>query len=159
MRRVLQIACGALLLAAIALVSVWLQSPILAPSLASSAFAQILDPHSASAKPWSNAVGQLCGLVAGFAGVYAAHSASLAPFMGAHPLVYGRVLAILIAAAVGATLQIALKATSPAGGATAVILAIGAETANLPGLERMLAGIALVSLLGEAARLAVLGRE
>ncbi len=156
MTRVLQIAAATLVLGAIALVAVWTRSPILAPSLASSAFAQILNPESDSAKPWSNGVGQLCGLAGGFAGVAAAQAAALPPFMAPHPLLYARVLAVVIAAAVAAALQVALKATSPAGGATAIVVAVGAETANLAGFERMLAGIVLVSALGEAARLAVL---
>lgn len=156
MRRAIEIGSAALVLAAIALIAVWIRSPILAPSLASSAFAQILNPESPSAKPWSNTVGQVGGLIGGFVGVYLAHAFSAPPFMGTHPLLYSRVLAVAVAAAVAAALQIALRATSPAGGATAIVLAIGAETANLAGFERMLAGIVLVSALGEAARLAVL---
>ena len=155
-KRVLQAVLCAFVLTVIALIAVWAQAPLLAPSLASSAFAQILNPESSSAKPWSNTAGQICGLIAGVVGVHLAGAASIAPFMGTHPLLYARVVAVLIAALLAASLQLALKATSPAGGATAIVVAIGAETANAAGFERMLIGIILVSALGEAARLAVL---
>ena len=60
--------------------------------------------------------------------------------MGRHPLLYARVLAV-------------------AGGATAIVLAIGLETANRHGVARLAAGIVLVTALGEAACRRVLRAE
>lgn len=57
---------------------------------------------------------------------------------------------------VTSVLQRILRATSAAGGATALIVALGAETATADGAARLAAGILLVTLLGEAARWLVL---
>ena len=155
-RALTKIVCATLVLTAIALVAMWTGQPLLAPSLASAAFAQILTPETSSARPWGNTAGQLLGLVGGFAGVFASGGFAAPMFTGGHPLVLTRVVAVLVAVAVASALQVALRATSPAGGATAVVVAIGLETANLAGAERMIAGIVLVTVLGEAGRALVL---
>ena len=155
-KSIVQAALAAVVLGVIGLVAVWSGQPLLAPSLASAAYAQILTPQTLSATPWSAGAGQVAGLIGGFAGVFASGAVATPIFMGGHPLVVQRVLAVAIAVVVGAGLQLALKATSPAGGATAVVVAIGAETASLEGAARMVVAIVLVTLLGEAARRVVL---
>ncbi len=151
-----QAVLAALVLAAIGLVAVWTAQPLLAPSLASAAYGQILTPETASATPRSTLVGQIAGLTGGLVGVFVSGAFSAPMFMGGDPLVIERVVAVGIAVVVGAGLQLALRATSPAGGATAVVVAIGAEAASLDGAARLLVGIILVTLLGEGARRAVL---
>ena len=66
---------------------------------------------------------------------------------------------MVIAALLTALGQLSLKAGSPAGGATAVIMATGAETADLAGTARLVVGIALVTGLGEIARQLLLRRR
>ncbi len=73
-------------------------------------------------------------------------------FMGDHTLVGARVLAVLIAAFLAALAQLLTCATTPAGGATAMVVAIGAETADTIGAIHLIVGILLVTAFGEAAR-------
>ena len=97
-------------------------------------------------------LGQLIGAVAGFVGVYAAHAMHAGKMMGDHDITYERALAVAIAVALTSVLQMAAEARSPAGGTTAVVIAVGAETANLAGAFRLAGGIVLVAILGEIAR-------
>lgn len=147
---------AALVVGIIAVISVWMQEPWLAPSLGSAALAQTISPDQPTSKPYSVAVGQLLGAVAGFAGVFIAGTATLPMFMGDHDLVLARAGAAALALLLAAALQLACKATTPAGGATAVVVAIGAETANWSGVLHLAVGILLVTALGEAARQAIL---
>ena len=142
----------AAILALIAALSVWTQEPWLAPSLGSAAFAQTLSPDHTSAKPYSISVGQLIGLIAGLIGVFVAGATTTPQFMGDHTLVGARVLAVSIAAFLAALAQLLTSATTPAGGATAMVVAIGAETADMMGVIHLIVGILLVTVFGEAAR-------
>ena len=90
--------------------------------------------------------------MSGFAGVYLAHAANAGKLMGDHDLSWERAAAVAIAVAITAVVQIALKARSPAGGTTAVVVAVGAEMANAAGAVRLVGGIILVAILGEIAR-------
>ena len=136
----------------IAALSVVAQEAWLAPSIAAAAFTQLFNPLQPGARPYSIVLGQVVGALSGFAGVYAAHAASAAKLMGAHDLAWERVAAVAIAVAITAVAQIAGKARSPAGGTTAVVVAIGAETADAAGAMRLAVGIVLVAVLGEIAR-------
>lgn len=139
-------------LGAIALVCVWTQQAILAPSLGAAAFSQMLHADEKSAQPYNLAVGQLIGGLAGFLGVYAAGQMGAHPFIGSHDLPLGRVLAVAIAVFVASTGQILAGAATPTGGATALVVAIGVEKATVVGAVRLLVGILAVMLIGEAAR-------
>lgn len=143
-------------LGVIAALSVWAQEPWLAPSLGSAVFAQTLSPDQPSAKPYSVAVGQLLGAAAGFVGMFVADATTVPTFMGDHRLALARAGAVALALLLAAALQLACKATTPAGGATAVVVAIGAETANWSGALHLTIGILLVTALGEAARRTIL---
>lgn len=142
----------ALVLGAIGLFSVWVAQPWLVPSLGSAAYTQLLTPDEPGAKPYSVGVGQLIGGAAGLFGVFVAGASAMPEFMHGHPLALHRVLAVLIAVLVGGAAQMAARATSPAGGATALVIALGAETANWAGAGRLATGIVLVTVLGESAR-------
>ncbi len=157
--KLLQPVAAATVLGVIALLAVSLREPILVPSLGSALFTQIYDSSEPSATPYRIGVGQVAGLAGGFAGVFLAFAASAPRFTVGHPLVDARVLAVVIAIAVASVLQIALRAVSPAGGATALVGALGAETANWAGGLRMLVGIAVVTGLGEIGRRMVLRSE
>lgn len=143
-------------LAIIGAFSVWAQEPWLMPSLGSAVFVQTLTPEEPTATPYVTGVGQLLGLVSGFIGVYIAAATVTPMFMGENALTFARVLAVAVATLLTAGLQLALKAKSPAGGATAVVVALGLETANWAGAWRLVVGIALVTALGEAARQIIL---
>ena len=154
----MQVALVTGVLVVIAAISVLLQQPLLAPSLASAVFVQVMSPTEASARPWNTAVGQIVGVFAGLLAVHLAFATTTPTFMGDHSLAWLRVLAVAIAVMLTVAGEIALGAISPAGGATAVVFAIGAETANLAGVGRMLAAILLVTVLGELARRIILRR-
>lgn len=146
----------AVVLGVIGLVSLWTQQPLLAPSVGSAVFVQVMTPTEPSARAWNTAAGQIIGVGAGMTGVFAA-AATVAPtFLANHLLVFDRVLAMIIAVLLTVIFEMLLRATSPAGGATAVLIAIGGESADWAGAGRLLAGILLVTLLGEAARLLIL---
>lgn len=145
-----------IVLGLIGLFSVWAHEAWLLPSLASAAFLQTLTPNEPSARPWNTAVGQLAGAVGGFAGVFLTSAWATPTFMGDHPLAMARVAAAVIGVFVAALLQHLLKATSAAGGATALIVAVGAETATAAGVLRLVCGVLLVTTLGEAARRIIL---
>jgi hypothetical protein len=115
-------------LAAIGVVFVWIQQPLLVPSLGSAVFVQVMSPTEPSARPWNTAMGQVIGLVGGMIGIFLAHATTVPNFLSSRPLILIRVLAV----------------------------AIGAETADWSGAGRLLAGILLVTALGEAARQFVL---
>ena len=159
MSKLLQPVLAAIVMGVVALVAVWSREPILVPSLGSAVFTQIFSAREPSATFYSVGIGQVAGVVGGLFGVTIAFAASAPPFMGDHPLVYARVVAVVVAAIVTAALMILLGAVSPAGGATALVLALGAETPDVAGVVRMLVGIAVATGLGEAARLAVLRTE
>ncbi|TLU71082.1 hypothetical protein FE263_18060 [Lichenicoccus roseus] len=74
--------------------------------------------------------------MAGLIGVFVATAFHTPSFMGSHPLVYARVLAVAIAVPLTVLFELALRASSPAGGATAIVLALGLETANWQGSTR-----------------------
>lgn len=140
---------------AIAALGVGLGEAWLVPSLGSAIFTQALSPEQPSAQPYSVGVGQLLGGAAGMAGVFAAGAGGTPAFMGDH-LVWARVLAVGIAVLLAAAAQILAGARTPAGGATALVVALGAESASWGGAGRLVVGIALVTVLGEAVRRAVL---
>ena len=124
----------------VALVAVCSREPILVPSLGSAVFTQIFSAREPSATSYSVGIGQVAGVVGGLFGVTIAFAASAPPFMGDHLLVHARAVAVVVAAIVTAALMILLGAASPAGGATALVLALGAETPDVAGAVRMLVG-------------------
>ena len=96
------------------------------------------------------------GGASGFTAVFLARAAASPMFFGTRPLVAARVAAVTIAVLISALLQLASRATTPAGAATAIVVAIGLETASWTGVRDLVVGIALVTALGEAARQLIL---
>ena len=144
-----------IVLTVVAALSLWAREAWLVPSVAAAAFLQVFSPDQPAAQPYSIAVGQIIGGIAGFIGVLALGTAVTPAFAGDH-LLASRFGAIVIAIAITSVAQVGLKATNPAGGATAVVVASGLETATWLGAGRLLIGIALVTVLGEVARRIVL---
>lgn len=151
-RHILPPLLATLVLCAIAVVAVWLQQPLLAPSLGAAVFSQVLHADERSAAPYNLAVGQIIGGAAGFLGVVLAGQAHAHPLIGTHDLPAGRILAVAIGVPLAVVGQMLANARTPTGGATALVVALGVETPTLAGGVRLLAGIALVMTLGEAAR-------
>ncbi len=149
----------AAVLGAIGAFSAWVQEPLLVPSLGSAIFLQTLTPKEPSARVWNTLVGQLAGAASGFAAIFVFAAEQSPSFMTDHRLLFSRVLAALVAVFLTSVLQQVLKATSAAGGATALVVALGAETATAAGAARLVAGILLVTLLGETARRFILWLE
>lgn len=145
-----------LILGGIGAFSLWVQQPLLIPSLGSAIFLQTLTPEEPSARAWNTGMGQLIGAAAGFGAVFLATAEWTPHFMGNNPLTIARVAAAAMAVFVTCVLQRILRATSAAGGATALVVALGAETATEDGAIRLVAGILLVTALGEAARWLIL---
>ena len=141
-----------LILGVTALFCVVTQEAWLAPSLASAAFSQMLHPDDTGSKPINIAAGQIIGVGAGFLGVWLAGAIHAHPLMGDHDLTYGRALAVSLAVLFASTAQSLTGFKTPAGGATALVAAIGIETVTWIGATRMLVGIAIVTVLGEIAR-------
>ena len=148
-----------IVLGIIALACVWTQEAWLTPSVAAAAFTQMFTPTQPGGKPYSIALGQVIGAAAGFAGVYAAHATAVAKLVGDHDLSYTRIAAVVIAIAITAVVQTAARAKSPAGGATAAVVALGLETANWAGAMRLAVGITLITILGEGCRRLLLKTE
>jgi hypothetical protein len=145
-----------LILGLIGVLAWWSGAPLLAPSLGSAVFTQLLSPRNKGAQPYSVAIGQLLGLVGGFAGAWIVGAVGMPVFTHGHPLVGARVAAVVLAALITAALHSLSGAESPAGGATAMVVAMGIESANGVGAWRMVVGILLVTGLGEVARRALL---
>ncbi len=143
---------GALIIFIIGAVGFWAQQPWLVPSLGSAVFSQVTSPEHPSASPYSIGLGQLIGIAAAFAGIYILGAEHAPALMTGHPVVWTRVGAAALAILIALALQIGSKAMSPAGGATALVLAVGAEVPTAGGALRMVIGILLVILFGEAAR-------
>jgi hypothetical protein len=156
LRVVLEPVAAVAVLVVIGGLGLWAHDAWLVPSLGSAVFVQVMTPELPSGRLWSTAAGQAAAMLGGYAGVFVAGAAALPPFMSGHPLLAPRLLAAGIAVAITALLQRALQATSPAGGATALLLALGAVPPTIAGALVLAIGIALVCALGEAARVTLL---
>lgn len=128
----------------------------LVPSLGSAIFVQVMTPQQPSGRIWSTGIGQLVAIVAGFVGVYVAHAETAPAFMSGHPLLAARLLAVAVGVVLTVLAQRALQATSPAGGAVVLLIALGTVPPTVRGAVLLVIGIALVTGLGELARLATL---
>ncbi len=128
----------------------------LVPSLGSAVFVQVMTPSQPSGKLWNTAVGQLVAVAAGFAAVYAVGANAAPAFMSGQPLVLARLWAAAAGIVLTVLLQRGFQATCPAGGAVALLIAVGTVPPTATGALSLIVGILLVTLLGEAGRLAVL---
>ena len=155
-KRLMAVILSGMILIIIGALSVWAQQPCLVPSLASATLVQTITPNEPTARAWNTAVGQLAGVAGGFVGIFATGSNATPSFMDHHTLTLARAGAAGLAVVIASGLQLLLKAISPAGAATALVLALGAETATLAGAGRLIVGIFLVTLLGELSRLGIL---
>jgi len=147
---------AALILFVIGILGIAAHDAWLVPSLGSAVFVQVMTPGQPSGRLWNTAVGQLVAVAAGFAAVYAVGASTAPAFMTGHPLVMARLLAAALGIILTVLLQRGLQATCPAGGAVVLLIAVGTIPATAFGAVSLIAGIALVTVLGEVGRLAVL---
>jgi hypothetical protein len=143
----------------VALLAYAAQAPWLVPSVGSSAFLQVLLPDKPSAQAYDTGVGQIVGLLAGFAAVLATGAASAPVMAEGHPIALVRVGAVVLAALLTAAVQIPLQALSAAGAAVAILVATGVASSTWASFAVVAASIGLVTASGEAARRALLALE
>jgi hypothetical protein len=155
-RLVIPAVAAAVVLCAIGAISIAAHDAYLVPSLGSAIFVQVMTPKEPSASPL---IGQLVALPAGFIAVFSCGADTAPAFLSGHPLSPDRLLAVAIAVILTILAQRALKATSPAGGAVALLLALGTIPPTAHGALLMSVGIILVTILGEPCRMLILYRE
>jgi hypothetical protein len=158
-RLVIPAVAAAVVLCAIGAISIAAHDAYLVPSLGSAIFVQVMTPKEPSASLWSTLIGQLVALPAGFIAVFSCGADTAPAFLSGHPLSPDRLLAVAIAVILTILAQRALKATSPAGGAVALLLALGTIPPTAHGALLMSVGIILVTILGEPCRMLILYRE
>ncbi len=151
-RAVLQPILITIVVGAVALLGWWAQAPWLVPSVGASAFIQLLLPEAPAGQAYDTGVGQLVGLVAGFAAVLATGAAAAPVMSETHEIALVRVAAVVLAVFLTAAVQVPLKALSAAGAALAVLVAAGVATPSWASFAVLAAGIGLVTVLGEARR-------
>jgi CBS domain-containing membrane protein len=152
------LACAGVL-ASIGAAGVLAGEPWLIASLGASALLQLLAPRLPAARAWNTAAGQLVGFAAGFAAVYALGATAAPHVATTEPMTWIRVAAAALAIAITALGQRLIKATNPAGGSTALLIALGKIRPTAHGAWLVVVGILLVTLIGEAARFALLWVE
>ncbi len=158
-RLVMPPAAVAIVLCVIGAIGVAVHAAYLVPSLGSAMFVQVMTPKEPSANLWSTLIGQLVALPAGFFAVYVCGAEVAPAFLSGHPLAADRLLAVAIAVVLTIVAQRALRATSPAGGALALLLALGATPPTGQGALLLGVGIVLVTILGEPCRMLILRQE
>lgn len=134
------------------------QAVWLFPSLGPTVALQILSPHRESSRPYHVITGHMCGLAAGFAGVFAVGSQNVAPAVGGAPMLLPHVWAATIAMALTVLFQKLLAAQHAPGFATTLLIALGAFPADTQTAATVIVGVCLVVAFGEPARSAALRR-
>lgn len=131
--------------------------PWLLPSLGPSAVLFAEQPAHPSARAWNTVMGHVGGLLAGFAGVLIAGATSAPPVLVAKELVPARVVAAVVAIALTLLLGALLRASHPPAAATTLLVALG-SIATLEDVLSFLAGLAILTAVGELLRRVRLGR-
>jgi hypothetical protein len=142
---------AALVLLAIGGLSLGAGQPWLFPSLGPTVYLQTISPRMRTADPYNTVVGHFVGLAAGFAGVYLVGAHQLPSVLGTHQLTDGRVYASVIAVFLTILVGRLCRAQHPPAAATTLLVSLGGF-AGWKGAATVAAGVALVAVLGEAAR-------
>ncbi len=150
---------AAVVLCAIGAIGITAHDAWLVPSLGSAIFVQVMTPKEPSASLWSTLLGQLVALPAGFIAVFVSRAETAPTFLSGHPLEPDRLLAVAIASILTILAQRSLKATCPAGGAVALLLALGTTPPTGHGALLLAIGIVLVTLFGEPMRMLILRQD
>ncbi|MFL5776452.1 MAG: HPP family protein [Chloroflexota bacterium] len=125
--------------------------PWLGPSLGPSAVLVAMTPAHPSARGYNTLVGHVGGLLAGFAAVVLVGAVNEPVVLTTGILTWPRVAAAVIAIALTILVGIAARASHPPAAATTLLVALG-TVATLDSSLALIAGVALVALLGEVVR-------
>jgi CBS-domain-containing membrane protein len=126
--------------------------PWLFPSLGPTIAIQAGTPALPGSQPWNVFGGHLIGLGCGGTAVYLTGVASTPGVTEVHALAGARVAAAVLAVLLSMWLQAACKARHPPAEATTLLIALGALKPDLHNALTVLGGVALVTVMGEAAR-------
>jgi CBS-domain-containing membrane protein len=143
---------SAIVIGLIGLLAVWAKLPLLFASLGPSVAIQTTSPQRCSARPWNVAVGHLIALGVGVAALYVSGAVYTPAFLDSHPLSLLRVAAAAFAIGVGIVLEFLMDAWHPPAASTSLLVTLGVVELNPTGIGAVVAGIALVTIFGEAAR-------
>jgi CBS-domain-containing membrane protein len=149
---------AAVLLLGVGVVGLLVGKPWLLPSLGPTAVLLAVSPAHPTARPWNIFVGHLGGLVAGFAAVLLFGAQNAPVVLTDGELVASRVLAAAVAVALTVLLGELLRAPHPPAAATALLVALG-SIATLDKALWLVAGAAVIAILGEVVRLVRLERR
>jgi hypothetical protein len=142
---------AAVMLLIVGVLGVAIGRPWLAPSLGPSAFLIALTPAHPTARGYNTLVGHFGGLLAGFAAVLVVGAASAPVVLSTGILTWPRVAAAVIAIVLTMLIGIGLRASHPPAAATTLLVALG-SIATLEASLSLMAGVAVVALLGELVR-------
>jgi hypothetical protein len=142
---------AAVILLVVGAVGVALGRPWLLPSLGPSVVLVAMMPAHPSARGYNTLVGHVGGLLAGFAAVVLVGAADEPVVLVAGVLTWPRVAAAVIAVALTVVAGIATRSSHPPAAATALLVALG-SVATLDRSLALVAGVAVVALLGELIR-------
>jgi CBS-domain-containing membrane protein len=149
---------AAALLLGVGAVGLLVGKPWLLPSLGPTAVLLAVSAAHPTARPWNIFVGHVGGLVAGFAAVFILGAQDAPVVLTDGQLVPARVFAAAIAVALTVLIGELLRAPHPPAAATALLVALG-SIATLDKALWVVAGAALIAILGEAVRLVRLERR
>jgi CBS-domain-containing membrane protein len=144
---------SAVVIGLIGLVAVWAKLPLLFASLGPSVAIQTASPQRRSARAWNVAVGHLIALGVGVAALYASGAIHTPGFFDSHPLSLLRVAAAAFAIAIGILLEFLMKAWHPPAASTSLLVTLGIVELSPTGIGAVVAGVILVTVFGEAARI------
>jgi hypothetical protein len=156
LKRAVPAAVAALVIGLIGLFGRLAGHPWLFASLGPTIVLQTTVPQLPMTRPWNVAVGQLVGLGAGFAAIYATGAMHAAPFLAGHSLTTVRVEAAALAIFLGIVLEAVLRASHAPAAATILLIALGVSPPTWSTVITLICGIALITALGELARLAMI---
>jgi hypothetical protein len=144
-------AVAALTLLVVGALGVIAGRPWLGPSLGPSAVLVAVSPAHPTARGYNVLVGHLGGLLAGFAAVLVVGAVNEPVVLATGILTWPRVAAAVIAIALTVIVGMVVRASHPPAAATTLLVALG-TVATLDTALAVLAGVALVAVLGELIR-------
>jgi CBS-domain-containing membrane protein len=145
------ISAGALMLV-IGLLGLVTHQPLLFPSLGPTAFLQTETPEQPGARPYNVVVGHVVGLLAGFLAVWVFGATETPSVLATHDLTAPRVWASALAVALTLLGGLLLRASHPPAAATTLLASLGGFPPTLRSTATVMAGVVLVTLLGEGLR-------
>lgn len=152
MRRFLPAVLSALTLTLIGTLGLVAGVPWLFPSLGPTIAIQTGSPDAPTAQFWNVVIGHLVGLASGIAAVFLTGAEHVPSVMAAHSLSLERLEAAAMAVLLSMALQALLKAQHPPAEATTLLVALGALEPNSQSSLTVIAGVALVAILGSSAK-------